>query len=129
MALALGLGGLLAQALQGFRSFGVLGFGLGQGAARLGQGVGLRRHAALQCGNFLGPRQQAGLLGIGCIQTHAVRGHHMAATQVKRLARTQATALGKRLVKTLGAVTAAQPVGQYAPLRRVVRLHLGQQGR
>ena len=129
MALALGLGGLLAQALQGLGTFCVLGFGLGQGAARLGQGFGLGCHAALQCGNFLGPRQEAGLLGIGRIQTHAVRGDHVAAAQVKRLTCTQATALGQCVFKTLGAVAAAQPVGQYAPLRRMVRLHLGQQRR
>ena len=129
VALALGLGGLLAQALQSLRRLRVPGFSLGQCAARLGQGLGLGRYGALQRGDFLGAREQTGLLRIRRIQTHAVRRDHMAAAQIKGFARTQATALGQGLIETLGAVATTQPIGQHPPLRRVVRLHLRQQGR
>ena len=54
VALALGLGGLLAQPLQSLGTLGVERFGLGQRAARLGHGLGLGRNGALQRGDFLG---------------------------------------------------------------------------
>ena len=129
MALALGLGRLLAQPLQGLGTFRVPGFGLGQGPARLRQGLGLGRYGALQRGDFLGARQQTGLLRIRRIQTHAVRGDHVAAAQIKGFACSQTAALGQGFFKALGAVATAQPIGQHPPLRRVVRLHLRQQGR
>ena len=129
VALALGLGGLLAQALQSLRRLRVPGFSLGQCAARLGQGLSLGSNGALQRGDFLGSGQQTGLLRIRRIQTHAVRGDHVAAAQIKGFACAQAAALGQGLLETLGAVAATQPIGQHAALRRMVRLHLRQQGR
>ena len=58
-----------------------------------------------------------------------MRGDHVAAAQIKGFARAQTAALGQGFFKALGAVATTQPIGQHPPLRRVVRLHLRQQGR
>ena len=73
--------------------------------------------------NFLCPRQQAGLLGISRIKTHAVRAHRMALRHKQGFAGLQLIALCKSLVHIRRGIAAAQPLGQHGSQTGVMHLH------
>ena len=74
----LGLGGFTPGGHQTLCRIGIGGFCPHQGSARLFADQGLSTQFFVQMFNFLGARQQARLLGILRIKTHAVRRHRMA---------------------------------------------------
>ena len=108
----LGVGGLGAGGGQVAHALGVLGLGTGQGAAGLVRNQGVGTHLLVQVLDFLRPRQQAGLLGVGGIESQAVARHGMACRGVNGLTGLQTLALGQGFFQRGCRVAALEPVGQ-----------------
>ena len=102
----LGLGGLGAGGGQVAHALGVLGLGTGQGAAGLVRNQGVGAHLLVQVLDFLRPRQQAGLLGVGGVEGQAVARHGMSCRGVNGLTGLQAFALGQGFFQRGGGVAA-----------------------
>ena len=110
---ALGLAGLAARGHQALRRVGVQALGTHQRRARLLSDQCLGTQFLLQVFDLLRPGQQAGLLGVLRIKTHAVRAHGMAGCHIDGLARLQLRAAVQRIVQRLRGVAALQPVHQH----------------
>jgi len=99
MALVLRFARFTASGGQALAGVQIAGFAASQCRPCLLADQHLRTQAFFQVVDLLRAGQQAGLLRIGRIKTHAVRGDGMAAHDVDRLARQQARARGQGIVQ------------------------------
>ena len=108
----LGLGGVAAGAHQALGDVGAGGLDAHQRAARLVADEGLGALLAVQVLDLLGPGQQAGLLGIGCVESHREVADGMAVAGHQHLAVGQPAALGQCFVQAGRRVHAFQPISE-----------------
>ena len=114
---------------QALGRIGIPGLGLDERVARLLADQRLRTQLLFEVLDLLRARQQAGLLGIGRVEAHAVRADAVAAFYIDGLARLQLATLGQRVFQRGRGVAAGQPVGQQGLLRRIVQAQqVGQRG-